>query len=198
MALRTPARLLVTPVEVSVWTTRTALMRWFLSRLRRSSIASAGTPAVLGFQSLYVDAVGGGGATKQVAEVSVYAAQHLVARRKRVDNTAFPSARAGAGEEENMTLGGPKDRLEPLQNFAQKGCEYRSPMIDQGLGHGPSNALWHDARAWYLKKGPAGHKMRERYLIFPGYVKGVGLSFNVGSSKAISLSAEAGHRSFQT
>src|SRR5215813_16967 len=82
-----------------------------------------------------------------------------------------------------MTLGGPKDRFEPLQNFAQKGCENRSPMIDQGLGHGPSNALWHDARAWYLKKGPAGHKMRERYLIFPGYVKGVGLASTLEAQK---------------
>jgi len=44
-------------------------------------------------------------------------------------------------------------------------------MIDQGLGHGPNNALWHNTRAWYLKKGPAGHRMRERYLIFAVHVK---------------------------
>jgi hypothetical protein len=49
-----------------------------------------------------------------------------------------------------------------MQNFAQKGGECRAPMIDQGLGHGPNNALWHDARAWYLKKGTAAW-MRERY-----------------------------------
>jgi len=44
-------------------------------------------------------------------------------------------------------------------------------MIDQGLGHGPNNALWHNARAWYLKEGSAGHRMRERYLIFAVHVK---------------------------
>ena len=48
-------------------------------------------------------------------------------------------------------------------------------MIDQGLGHGPNNALWDDTRAWYLKKGPAGHRMRERYLIFADDVKCLGL-----------------------
>jgi hypothetical protein len=44
-------------------------------------------------------------------------------------------------------------------------------MIDQGLGHGPNNALWHNTWAWYLKKGPAGHRMRERYLIVAACVK---------------------------
>ena len=44
-------------------------------------------------------------------------------------------------------------------------------MIDQGLGHGPNNALWHNARTWYLKKRSAGHRMRERYLIFAVHVK---------------------------
>jgi hypothetical protein len=44
-------------------------------------------------------------------------------------------------------------------------------MIDQGLGHGPNNALWHNTRTWYLKEGPAWHKMRERYLIFAVHVK---------------------------
>jgi hypothetical protein len=65
-------------------------------------------------------------------------------------------------------------------------------MIDQGLGHGPNNPLWHDARAWYLKKGTAGHKMRERYLIFAGHVKGVGLKTQqLGISKSLWLSTEA-------
>jgi hypothetical protein len=37
------------------------------------------TRAVLDFQPLHVDAMGGGGAAKQVAEVAVHTAQHLVA-----------------------------------------------------------------------------------------------------------------------
>jgi hypothetical protein len=73
-----------------------------------------------------------------------------------------------------------------LQNFAQKGREGGAPMIDQGLGHGPNNPLWHDARARYLKKGTARHKMRERYLTFAGHVKGVGLKLQrLGTSKSL-------------
>ncbi|MCY1384608.1 hypothetical protein D9M69_728880 [compost metagenome] len=44
MALRTAAMLLVTPVEVSLCTTHTALMLWPVSAFRRSSIRSACTP----------------------------------------------------------------------------------------------------------------------------------------------------------
>src|SRR5215813_14409511 len=47
-------------------------------------------------------------------------------------------------------------------------------MINEGLRHGPHNPLRDQSRTGNLQKRAAGHKMRERYLIFAGYVKGVG------------------------
>jgi hypothetical protein len=44
MARRTAAMSLVTPVEVSLCTTQTALISWALSSRRRASIMSAWTP----------------------------------------------------------------------------------------------------------------------------------------------------------
>ena len=44
MALRTSATQEVTPEEVSLWTTQTALISWLVSARRRSSMALASTP----------------------------------------------------------------------------------------------------------------------------------------------------------
>ncbi len=46
--------------------------------------------AVLDFQPLNVDAVGGRGFAKQVAEMAVDTAEDFFTGRKRVDDAAFP------------------------------------------------------------------------------------------------------------
>ena len=56
----------------------------FLDSLRRRA------GAVLDFQALDVDAVGGRGPAKQVAEMAVDAAEDLFTGRKRVDDATFP------------------------------------------------------------------------------------------------------------
>jgi hypothetical protein len=112
-----------------------------------------------------------GNAAELVAEVAVYAAEDPVAGRKRVDDAGFPPSGARAGEEQNMTLGGLKNLFESREDLAKKDRKRRPSMVDQGLRHGPNNALRHEARSRNLQKGTTRHEMGERYLICTNNVK---------------------------
>src|SRR5437867_12895003 len=57
-----------------------------------------------------------------------------------------------------MTCGSLKNLFQPGHDFAEEERECRPSMIDEGLRHGPNNALRHDARSRNLEKGTACHR----------------------------------------
>src|ERR1700733_3058013 len=103
-----PTRL-VTPVEVSLCTTMTALMAWPLSAARLASIGAhlgldrgrigSGTPVAR--HEIDIDAPARRHLLPQRGEMTGLDHQHLVAGRQRVDDRCFSGTGAGRRKHEN-------------------------------------------------------------------------------------------------
>src|SRR5229473_1477082 len=96
IAARTSGTRLVTPVEVSLWTTITALRAWPLSAASRASPV-AGYVLDRDAQSLRELLPEGG-------EMPGLEGEHAIARRERVDERRFPGAGAGGAIDRDRRL----------------------------------------------------------------------------------------------
>ncbi len=152
MALRISATRLVTPVEVSLWTTITDLI---------------GVAAVLGQLGLdhgRIDAVApvpgdeidldpqaDGHVLPEGGKVPRLEHQDLVPGGKGVDQARLP--RAGPRRcEDHDRAGRFEHALEAFENPSGQGLELRPPVIDGGFGQGPEHLLGDIRRSRNLQK----------------------------------------------
>ena len=92
-----------TPVEVSLWTTQTALISFVRVLRRLASIGCGSAPCasrlVDELQALEAEALGH--LLPQRGELAGLEHQHAVAGRQRVDERRFPGAGAGSGVDDH-------------------------------------------------------------------------------------------------
>src|SRR5919106_1168602 len=111
---------LTTPVEVSLCTTQTALMRWLRSSARRASIAAGSAPCR---QSPGMNS----GCTPSRSAIS----RHKVAKWPvSAISTRFPGAGAGGGVDDDRLLG-LEDGADLAQHLARERRELRAAVIDR-------------------------------------------------------------------
>ena len=130
IAARSSGMRLVTPVEVSLWTTQTALIggrgpRRAAPRPRRVDAVAPVAGHELDLQAELV-----GHRPPQRGELPRLEHQDAVARRKRVDQRRFPGARARGGVDDDRPLG-PEDALHPVEDLAAEDGELRTAMVDR-------------------------------------------------------------------
>ena len=164
MARRTSSMREMAPVEVSLWTTHTALMVWPLSSRRRASMAAASAPLRQSRgDELRLQAELDRHVLPQRGEVAGLVHQHLVAGRERVDERRLPRAGAGRGIDEHRARG-LEDGLDAGQHLAGPAALNSGPRwsitgmsmarrMRSGTGVGPGICRkWRPAR-----RGCVGH-----------------------------------------
>ena len=146
-----------TPVEVSLWTTQTALISCFLSSRRRASM-TAGSAALRQSDSMNsgVEAQLLRHGLPQRREVPGLEHQDLVAGGEHIDESRFPRARAGGREQEDMALG-LEDGLDARQHAQAQLLEFRAAVIEHRLVHCPQDAVGHRRRAGNLQEMTSGN-----------------------------------------
>ena len=154
-AARTAATSDVTPVDVSLWTTRTArTSRATSAREARLHLGGGHARSVGDLDALHVHAEGGGGPGEAGREEAVDAGQHPISRGERVDDRRFPGAGPRAGIERDVPRGRLKDLLEPVQALPHQRLEARPAMVEDRLGHGAHDALGHQRGSGNLQEWP--------------------------------------------
>ena len=92
-------------------------------------------------EAVALDAVGGDHSGEAGGEMAVHAGEDAIARREGIHERHFPRAGIRAGEEQDVAALRLEHRLEPVKAFPHQAGEERPPMVDDGLGHGPDDAL---------------------------------------------------------
>src|SRR4051812_6617931 len=165
-SLRTSSGGVTQPVEVSLWTTQTALIACCLSAARRFSISARSAPwrQSLGMKS--TSSLNLSAMPRQHSELAGLAHQHLVAGGEHVDHRSFPSAGAGRGEDDHGLLGA-EHPLHAGEDGETELCELRTAVIQRRHVHGPQHPVGHVGRSWNLEKMPSsvhGHRRPSRSL----------------------------------
>src|SRR5882724_10735022 len=84
--------------------------------------------------------------------------QHLVARRKRIDDRRFPGAGARGWKNDDRSAG-PKDFLAAVEYRLAEFGELRASMVDNRHVHGPEHAIRYRARPGNLQEmASLGHE----------------------------------------
>ena len=155
----------VTPVEVSLCTTHTALMRCLRIRpqtrfdqvglRRRAASSGRGESARRCLRKPPVPRSTGRSRVAilrpQRCEVSGLVHQHVVAGAQGVAQSRFPCARARGRIDDHRDVG-LEDLLQARQYLQTQRAEFRAAMIDGGQAHGPQDAVGHRAGARDLQE----------------------------------------------
>ena len=143
---------LVTPVEVSLWTTITALMSRALSSASFASIAAGSTPWR---QSPGMKSTSRPHRSRhlppQRGEMAGLDHQHLVARRQRVDDRRLPGAGSRRRIDDDRT-GRLEERLAALEHVMPEALEFRPAMVDDLPADRPQHAVRNRARSGNLQE----------------------------------------------
>ncbi len=156
IAWRMSGMRLVTPVDVSLWTTSTALIRVraILGQLglddRRIDAAAPVAGHEVDHQAELL-----GHRPPQRREMARLEHQHAIARRQRVDERGFPGAGARRRVDHDRPRG-LEDRLQALQDFQRQLRELGTPMVDGRLVHRPQDAVGHVGGPGNLQEMAAG------------------------------------------
>ena len=146
-----------TPVEVSLCTTHTALMRLSASARSFFSIASGSapwrqSPAMNSTSSPSFAAI----FCHSVAKWPVSTHQHAVAGRQRVDQRRFPRAGAGSGIDHHFALRALEHALHSGEDFLADRAELRAAMVHRREIDRAQHAVGHVGRARDLQEVAAG------------------------------------------
>ena len=141
IAPRICGRRLVTPVDVSLWTTSTARMRWSRSWLSLASSAAGSTPCRQSPGTTSTSSPSRRATSAHpLRELSDVEGEHAIPGRQRVDERRFPRAGAGGGEHHDR-LRGLEDTLQPVEHGPAERRELRAPVIDGRLRHRAEHAI---------------------------------------------------------
>ena len=156
MARRTAAISDVTPVDVSLCTTHTALIRCCVSSRRRASIMSActprrqpsmpGKPRNSGLRPRLRPSFSRAWRSGPVSYIST-----VIAGAQRVGQRRFPGAGAGS-RIDHYGLLVLKIFLMPCQHLQSERTEFRAAMVDSRITHRPQDAVRYRARPRNLQK----------------------------------------------
>ena len=138
----------VTPVEVSLWVSDTALNPGFSRSARPPPPAESPSPTRPEAHDVRAERLGD--SSEALAKHAGSDRQYRLARRQHVDHRGFLGTGSGAGQQQRLR-GRAEERLEVLQHLAHDGGELRAAMVDHGPRARSGDGVGNRRRAGYAK-----------------------------------------------